>query len=154
MSDPWLRIRAMNNQNGSGTGAGAATPTGTGTPTVTVTEDLFDHEKLDVYRVAREFLERTQAFLDRRIGRDLREQFDSASVSILANIGEGAGKTARADKQRFYEIAKGSTTETAALLDVLRIRRAITGEEYADARALLLRVRQMLVRLAGMPRRT
>ena len=136
----------------SGAGTGTATPTGTGTPTAT--EDLFDHEKLDVYRVTREFLERTQPFLDRRIGRDLREQFDSASVSILANIGEGAGKTARADKPRFYEIAKGSTTETAALLDVLQIRRAITREEYADARALLLRVRQMLVRLAGIPRRT
>ncbi len=150
MSDLCVRIRAMNEQNGSGAGAGAGTGTGTGTQT----DDVFDHERLDVYRIAREFLEATQPFLDRKMSRELREQFDSASISVLANIGEGAGKTARADKRRFYEIAKGSTTDTAALLDVLQIRRVISREEYSKARALLLRVRQMLVRLVGLPRET
>lgn len=136
----------------SGTGAGAGAETRAATETET--GELFDHEKLDVYRVAREFVEATQPFLQRKIARDLRDQIDRASISILANIGEGAGKTARADKQRFYEIAKGSTTETAALLDVLLIRGVIRRDEYDHARRLLLRVRQMLVRLAGVPRQT
>jgi len=79
-------------------------------------------------------------------------QFDRASSSILFNIGEGAGKTAKADKQRSYEIARGSTTEAATQLDVLRIRGLITAEQYQQARALLVRVAQMLSRLCGGPR--
>ena len=38
-------------------------------------------------------------------------------MSILANVAEGAGKTSPADKRRHYTIARGSSTESAALLD-------------------------------------
>ena len=92
--------------------------------------------------------------MERKLPRDLRDQFDRASVSILSNIGEGAGKTAKADKQRSYEIARGSTTEAATQLDVLRIRGLCTAQEYQQARALLVRVAQMLSRLCGRPRAT
>lgn len=113
---------------------------------------VFDHEKLDVYRVAREFLEVTQGFAQARWPRELRDQFERASVSILANIGEGAGKMARSDKRRFYEIARGSSTETATLLDILQIRGFLTRQQHTDARALLIRVTQMLSRLSDGPR--
>ena len=115
---------------------------------------LFDHEKLEVYRVAREFLVLATRVSARKMPRDLRDQFDRATSSILFNIGEGAGKTARADKQRSYEIARGSTTEAATQLDLLHIRGLITSEQYQQARALLVRVAQMLSRLCGPPRRT
>ena len=142
-------------QPGAGPGAGSltGTRTGTGTASGTVTDfPLFDHEKLEVYRVAREFLVVATALAARKMSRDLRDQFDRASSSILFNIGEGAGKTAKADKQRSYEIARGSTTEAATQLDVLRIRGLITAEQYQQARALLVRVAQMLSRLCGDPR--
>jgi len=143
---------------GAGAGAGAFSGTGTGTRTGTGTgtgsSALFDHEKLEVYRVAREFLVLATSLLERKLPRDLRDQFDRASVSILSNIGEGAGKTAKADKQRSYEIARGSTTEAATQLDVLRIRGLCTAEEYESARVLLIRVTQMLSRLCGAPRVT
>jgi four helix bundle protein len=113
---------------------------------------LFDHEKLEVYQVARQFYELSHRFIKRRMTRELREQFDRATISMLANIGEGAGKTARADKQRLYEIARGSTTESATLLDVMRISGSITGDEYDQCRELLIRVAQMLSRLCGAPR--
>ncbi len=86
------------------------------------------------------------------MSRELRDQFERASLSIVANIGEGAGKTARADKQRLYEIARGSATESATLLDVMRIRAVVTPEEYRCARHLLIRVAQMLSRMCGPPR--
>jgi four helix bundle protein len=114
----------------------------------------FDHEKLEVYQVAREFLVLTTRLLDRKMPRDLRDQFDRAASSILFNIGEGAGKTARVDKQRSYEIARGSATETATQLDLLHIRSVITPTQYHDARALLVRVTQMLSRLCGAPRKS
>lgn len=116
------------------------------------TDLAFDHEKLDVYRVARELLVLVNGFIKRTVARDLREQLDRASTSILFNIAEGAGKTARAEKQRFYEIARGSATETAAQLDVLHIRGVITMDQYRAARHLLLRIVQMLSRLIAGPR--
>ena len=140
-------------QPGAGPGAGSFPGTGTDTASATVTDfPLFDHEKLEVYRVAREFLVVATALAARKMPRDLRDQFDRASSSILFNIGEGAGKTAQADKQRSYEIARGSATEAATQLDVLRIRGLITAEQYQQARALLVRVAQMLSRLCGGPR--
>lgn len=113
---------------------------------------VFDHEKLDVYRLARELVALISGLLKRNLSRDLRDQLDRSSTSILFNIAEGAGKTARADKQRFYEIARGSATETAAQLDVLNIRGLITADQYRAARHLLLRILQMLSRLAGSAR--
>ncbi len=154
VSDPLGTARQMRDsmtiRPGAGPGAGSASGTvaGTGTAAGTVTAlPLFDHEKLEVYRVAREFLVLTTSILARKMPRDLRDQFDRASTSILANIGEGAGKTAKADKQRSYEIARGSTTETATQLDILRIRGIISSEQYDQSRALLIRVAQMLSRL-------
>src|SRR3970040_1163314 len=142
-------MSSQTTQPGAGPGAGSFPGTGTGTGTdtasATVTDfPLFDHEKLEVYRVAREFLVVAIALAARKMPRDLRDQFDRASSSILFNIGEGAGKTAKADKQRSYEIARGSATEAATQLDVLRIRGLITAQQYQQARALLVRVAQML----------
>ena len=139
----------------AGAAAGGGTGTGTAAGTGTVAEfPLFDHEKLEVYRVAREFLALATKLVVRKMSRDLRDQFERASSSILFNIGEGAGKTSKADKQRSYEIARGSTTEVATQLDVLRIRGVITSEQYQSARGLLVRVAQMLSRLCGAPRAT
>lgn len=120
-----------------------------------VTQDVvFEYERLDVYRLARELVVLVSGILKRNISRELREQLDRSSTSILFNIAEGAGKTARADKQRFYEIARGSATETAAQLDVLHIRGFLSADQYRTARHLLLRIIKMLSRLAGAARTT
>lgn len=113
---------------------------------------LFDHERLDVYGVARELVKLVGQVLKRSVSRDLRDQLDRSSTSILFNIAEGAGKTARADKQRFYEIARGSATETAAQLDVMHLRGALTDSQYREARVLLARILQMLTKLSGSHR--
>ena len=143
---PGARARACAGAR-PGTRADSGTGTCTGGP-------LFDHEKLEVYQVAREFLVLTSGLLTLKMPRDLRDQFDRATSSILFNIGEGAGKTARIDKQRSYEIARGSATEAATQLDLLQIRSLITSEQYKQARALLVRVAQMLSRMSGPPRQT
>jgi four helix bundle protein len=119
-----------------------------------VPEIVFDHERLEVYVAARELVTLVNGLLKRTIARDLREQLDRSTTSILFNIAEGAGKTARGDKQRFYEIARGSTTEAAAQFDLLHIRGVVSDDEYRTARHLLLRIMQMLSPLVAGPRST
>jgi len=109
---------------------------------------FLDCERLDVYRVAVEF-QQTAAHiaLDRRIGANLRGQLDRASVSIVLCIAEGAGRRPIRDKARFYDMACGSATECAAILDLLETRALLTAAEHRQGRGQLVRVIQMLTRL-------
>lgn len=47
------------------------------------------------------------------------DQLDRASTSIPLNIAEGNGKYTPKDRCRFFDIARGSAFECAAVLDVL-----------------------------------
>jgi len=111
--------------------------------------ETFTHENLDVYRRTIDFVvvaDEVAANLQR--GRSyLADQLRRASTSIAFNIAEGAGEFSRPEKARFYRIAKRSTTESAAILDVcLRLELSDT-EKIQQGRALLLRIVAMLTRL-------
>jgi four helix bundle protein len=84
---------------------------------------MLDYEKLDVYRVALEFVIITVEVRDRlpRGSGELLDQFKRASFSIVLNIAEGAGKVRQADKQRYFAIARGSAMECGALLDLFQV---------------------------------
>jgi len=112
----------------------------------------FDHERLEVYQLALALDGQLHIALPRRGTRALRDQLERASLSVVANIAEGAGRVAVKDKRRFYAIARGSATEVAALLDVLRARGDISAAAHARARGQLLRVVRMLSRLCLGPR--
>ncbi|MBI3072061.1 MAG: four helix bundle protein [Deltaproteobacteria bacterium] len=74
-------------------------------------------ERLDCFRVARDF-----ARLAQRLpiaNAVVRDQFHRASLSVLTNVAEGAGRIAKADKRRCYAIARGEACECAALLDLI-----------------------------------
>ena len=79
-----------------------------------------DHEGLEVYQVALDFLVIANAIIEGlpRGRGHLSDQFTRASLSIVLNIAEGAGKHSKPDKRRYYLTARGSATESAALLDV------------------------------------
>jgi four helix bundle protein len=104
-------------------------------------EAIFEHERLEAYRVAREFLALAQEILDGmpRGAARLREQLVDAAESMLLNTAEGAGRRSGADKARFYDYARGSAEECAAALDAVSIRRFArperveAGEERAGA---------------------
>ena len=82
----------------------------------------FDHEKLDVYAVALDFLVLANGVLERlpRGRSHIGDQLSRASLSIVLNIAEGAGKYSPGDKRRYYLSASGSAPECAAILDVCR----------------------------------
>ena len=107
----------------------------------------FDYERFDVYRIALEFQALLAGLIPRRGHAALRDQIDRASSSILLNIAEGAGRWSRGDKAQFYLVARGSAMECAAVLDVLSSRGVLGPPVHRHARALLLRVTQMLTKL-------
>ena len=69
---------------------------------------MLDAERLDVYRVAREFDEFAERVLPRRGCASLRDQLHRASSSTVLNIAQGCGRYARPEKVHFYLIARGS----------------------------------------------
>jgi four helix bundle protein len=85
--------------------------------------------------------------LPKRGTSDLKDQLKRAAQSIPQNIAEGAGKFTRADKARFYTIARGSAVECAAHLDVLQIEEFLDEENYRAGTQLLERVVAMLTKM-------
>jgi four helix bundle protein len=113
---------------------------------------LLDAEKLHVYRLAVEFQTLAARLVPRQRGvllATLRDQLDRASISIVLNIAEGAGRFSPPDKARFYAIARGSATECGALVDLLLARGLIGGPLYGEARTLIVRIVQMLTQLGA-----
>jgi four helix bundle protein len=82
---------------------------------------MFDFEKLEVYRKAKELNKEILIFLrvNKAIDNYVREQLKRASISIIINIAEGSGKFSKADKRNFYTISRGSVYECVSLLELI-----------------------------------
>lgn len=108
----------------------------------------FDHEKLDVYREAIAFCGWVGEFLASISAKAAaKDQLDRASTSIPLNIAEGNGKFSARDRARFFEMARGSTLECAACLDVLLVRKLANEQQITLAKERLARIVQMLIGL-------
>ena len=109
------------------------------------------HEKLDVYRLAVSYVAWVydQSADLAGIHRAARDQWLRASQSIPLNIAEGNGKTAEADRRRYFEIARGSALECAAIQDVLVVGKALEESKSRDRKIELDRIAAMLSRLGG-----
>lgn len=110
----------------------------------------FDHEKLDAYRAAIEFVSVADRILEQMPpGRGyLKDQLGRAALSIVNNTAEGAGEFKPSDKARFYRMACRSATECAGILDVCRQLEIADRTLRQQGRELLLRIVSMLTRLA------
>jgi len=109
------------------------------------------HEKLDVYRLSIGYVAWVYEKADDLTGnhRSARDQWLRASQSIPLNIAEGNGKTAEADRRRYFEIARGSALECAAIQDVLVVGKALDEQESLERKTELDRMAAMLSRLGG-----
>jgi four helix bundle protein len=116
-------------------------------------EPLFDHEKLDVYRVELEFAAWITDFLNDvhrstvQLRGELIEQLDRASISMLLNTAEGNGKRHGRHRAKFLDDARGSAFECAACLDASVAKRFVAVERIRPGKELLARVVSMLTRL-------
>lgn len=107
------------------------------------------HEKLDVYRLAIEYVAWVFECSESLSGlhRHAKDQWLRASQSIPLNIAEGNGKTTEADRRRYFEIARGSVFECAAIQDVLIVGRALDKTKSQAMKGVLDRMAAMLSRL-------
>ncbi|WP_089727359.1 four helix bundle protein [Candidatus Thiosymbion oneisti] len=109
------------------------------------------HEKLDVYRLSISYVawvyEKASALSGTH--RHARDQQLRASQSIPLNIAEGNGKSSEGDRRRYFEIARGSALECAAIQDVLVVGKALSVEESQSHKIELDRIAAMLSRLGG-----
>ena len=111
-------------------------------------EKKFSHEKLIVYNRSLEFVEFVENLFSKFKDRlNVYDQIDRSSTSIPLNIAEGTGKFTVKDKNRYYDIARGSAVESAACLDVLLKRNRITIEENVKGKELLFEIVSMLIGL-------
>jgi four helix bundle protein len=106
---------------------------------------FFDHEKLEGYREAINFVAWASTLLDSsaRVG-DVKDQLDRASTSLPLNIAEGNGKYSPKDRCRFFDIAHGSALECAAALDILVAKGKLTREQIRPGKEILQRIVRML----------
>ena len=115
-----------------------------------MTEHLFDHDRLDVYRLSIEYV--ANAFETSRLlsglHRHARDQWLRAAQSIPLNIAEGNGKRSLKDRARFLDIARGSALECAAIQDVLVVSGGLNRERRFELKSKLVRIVAMLTKMA------
>ena len=108
----------------------------------------FDHEKLRVYQRAIEFVAWVEELIQALPRRSaVVDHLERSSDSVPLSIAEGNGKFTPADRCKFFDIARGSTLEAAASLDVLVARKRVSGEGVHPGKEMLVDVVSMLVGL-------
>ena len=115
-----------------------------------MTEPIFDHDRLDVYRLSIEYFSAAFDVSKSLSGlhRHARDQWLRAAQSIPLNIAEGNGKPSRKNRARFFEIARGSAFECAAIQDVLVASGRMEDGASRDMKLKLKRIVSMLTRMA------
>jgi four helix bundle protein len=111
---------------------------------------ILDHEKLDVYHIAIEFVILSDVIIEHlpRGRAYLSDQLHRAALSVPLNVAEGAGEYAVDEKVRFYRMAKRSATECASILDVCRKLQLVDEAKYVKGRELLIRIVSILIKMA------
>jgi four helix bundle protein len=109
----------------------------------------FDHEKLDAYQTAIEFVVIIESIVKQfPKGRAyLVDQLQGAGSSVALNIAEGAGEFSTNEKIRFYRMARRSATECAGILDICMRLNLIDENLGSKSRGLLLRIVSMLTKM-------
>lgn len=112
-------------------------------------EPTFDRERLDVYRLSIDYVAYSYCIAKGVSGvhRHARDQWLRAAQSIPLNIAEGNGKQSLKDKNRFFEIARGSALDCASIHDVLGVCDAMDDQSNRQGKSELKRIVSMLTRL-------
>ncbi|MBI4341629.1 MAG: four helix bundle protein [Candidatus Omnitrophica bacterium] len=120
-------------------------------------ERFFDFEKLEVYQLALQFLDRL-FMLCRALPADIRfpvaDQLIRAGLSISNNLAEGSGKRSQKERARYYGTAIDSARERLSMINVLYRQRAVDADQFKELRGTGQRITGMLFGLIDSLDRT
>lgn len=71
------------------------------------------------YQLALDFYRQCQTA---HVREPIKNQFSRATLSLILNLAEGAGKITPKDKRKFYSIAMGSLREVQCILELIERR--------------------------------
>ncbi|MHC1768236.1 MAG: four helix bundle protein [Verrucomicrobiia bacterium] len=107
---------------------------------------MLSHQKLKVYGKAlyQLALDFVRWFHGLSAGAELASRLsrliDKSATSVLLNLAEGYGRTARADRDRFLDIAEASAVKAATYLDLWVSKAELPAEQAPPGLELLERV--------------
>ncbi len=93
------------------------------------------HTKLDVFTVSREFVllcYKKTRFFPSEEKFAMIQQIRRAALSVHLNVSEACSRKSAVERKRFYEIARGSVSETDAALDIALNPGYTSRERLAD----------------------
>ena len=106
---------------------------------------MFDYQRLNSYQKAKAFNRKISRLLsEKRLSPIVADQLRRASLSIMLNIAEGAGRYTHPDKRNFYIIARGSVFEVAVIVELLRDEEMIGPIEFDEFDSELEQLSKML----------
>ena len=110
---------------------------------------MFDFEKLVVYEKSQRLTIEILSLLKSNQIQDsiLIDQIKRAALSVTLNVAEGCGRASKADKKRFYIIARSSVFELVALLKILESLKYLSKHSYQHYYAKLEEISKMLLSL-------
>ena len=110
---------------------------------------MLSFQRLDVYQRAIEFVALAIDIVEGlpRGHAERADQLIRAAESVVRNIAEGARRWSDGDASKHYRIARGEAMESAASLDVLKLRKLIETERYARGIELLEAIVAMLTKM-------
>ena len=114
----------------------------------------FGYEKLDVYRCAMQFMQAADALIEKlpKGYAHLADQLRRASLSVPLNIAEGSAKRTSTERMRYFEIARASAIECSAVINCCLSLQLADKALLSTLRSLVLRIVQMLSKLAPRTR--
>jgi len=108
-------------------------------------ENLFQFQRLDVYRVAREIAQRVHTARIR--DRELRDQATRASKSCFLCLCEGLPNEGIAMRNKYFVESRNSLAETVGAMDLAAAIGVVRQEDADAVQVLGLRLRRMLTAL-------
>lgn len=114
------------------------------------TVSMKDITELDVFKLAHSLVLRvykvTESFPKEEMY-GLTSQLRRASISIPANLAEGANRAGKKEFKRFISFAKGSSGEIQYLVKLSKDLNYLKDEDYNDLKNGYIRVAKMLTKL-------
>jgi len=110
---------------------------------------MFGHQRLHCYNLCLDVAKRMpQLIATWPTGSGyLVDQLKRALSSSILNIAEGNGRRSIKERRRFFDIAIGSTAESASILDIAMAYGYISKSSYDGLHNAMLQVTRMLYKL-------